>query len=122
MSQEQKLTNSVTSVETRPSHMCRLACPLCERPNGFWHVNFKALFDAKGSVSKRKKCRRCKVSLLYRAAYNDESKKVAVLCHMDAKAQKQVAKLFNVDLEDVVEAIQSVKEEKDEKDAFLPDV
>lgn len=123
MSPEPKSINEkVTKVEAKPQHMCRLACPICERANGFWLVNFKALFDSKGSVSRRKRCKRCKVRLVYRATYNEETKKVAVLCHMDEKAKKDVAKLFHVDLEDVDAAIASVKEEKDEQEQFLEGV
>jgi hypothetical protein len=87
---------------------------MCERANGFWRVNFQALHKSQGSVSRRKRCKRCKVRLLYQAAFNPETGKVAVLCLMDDKAKVDVARLFQVDMDDVDEALAAAKEDQDE--------
>ena len=100
----------VLQVNTTPTNFARLSCPICEKLNGYWHINFKLLFEAKGTVAKRKRCRRCKVRLVYRASFNEESKKIVVLCHMDDKAKRDVAKHFNIDVDEVEEAIKSVNE------------
>ena len=102
--------SEVVQVETKATNNVRLRCPLCEGLNGFWRVNFKHLQEAKGTVSRRKRCKRCQVRLLYRAAFSSESDKVVVLCHMDRKAKVDVARKFEISVEEVEEVIKSVNE------------
>lgn len=98
--------------------LTKLQCIACEGPCGRWRLNADALAKVAGSMSRKAKCRNCGLHLVFTARYLPEQDAVGIFAVLTERAKRNLAKQYEVGLDEVKEIIRDMQAPKAEETAL----